>query len=154
MAGPTAIPFLMFDGVSVSMHPHARGEHTLLSFFPLAVSLSGWNYIEPGRWLPPISCRSQTQWHGELEQQRLWDLKNQSRAKYDHIWEDAFNDTVEDSIIQAEWFDSAIDAHIIVGRAKRIVTVGHAQLIPSPVFPLAAGNQFFQRLAIIESAVQ
>ena len=40
-------------------------------------------------------------WHGELEPQRLWDLKHLSRAKYDHIWEGAFNDSVEDSIILA-----------------------------------------------------
>ena len=64
-------------------------------------------------------------WHGELEQQRLWDYENLSRAKYDHIWEGAFNDTVEDSIIQAEWFDAAIDAHLKLGfkpRGARIVS--------------------------------
>ena len=63
-------------------------------------------------------------WHGELEQQRLWDYDNLSRAKYDHIWEGAFNDTVEDSIIQAEWFDAAIDAHLKLGfspKGARIV---------------------------------
>ncbi len=54
-------------------------------------------------------------WHGELEQQRLWDKENLSRAKYDHIWEGAFNDSVEDSIIQAEWFDAAVDAHLKLG---------------------------------------
>jgi len=54
-------------------------------------------------------------WHGELEDQRLWDKAHMSRAKYDHIWEGEFNDTVEDSIIQAEWFDSAVDAHINLG---------------------------------------
>jgi len=54
-------------------------------------------------------------WHGELEKQRLWDKEHQSRAKYDHVWEGHFNDTVEDSIILAEWFDSAIDAHLKLG---------------------------------------
>lgn len=54
-------------------------------------------------------------WHGELEPSRLYDLEHMSRAKYDHIWEGAFNDTVEDSIIQAEWFDAAIDAHTKLG---------------------------------------
>lgn len=64
-------------------------------------------------------------WHGELEQQRMWDYENLSRAKYDHIWEGAFNDSVEDSIIQAEWFDAAIDAHIKLGfkpKGARIVS--------------------------------
>lgn len=54
-------------------------------------------------------------WHGELEEQRLYDFEHLSRAKYDHIWEGAFNDTVEDSIIMAEWFDAAIDAHLKLG---------------------------------------
>ena len=63
-------------------------------------------------------------WHGELEEQRLWDYEHLPRAKYDHIWEGAFNDSVEDAIIQAEWFDAAIDAHLKLGfkpRGARIV---------------------------------
>jgi phage terminase large subunit len=65
-------------------------------------------------------------WHGELENQRLWDYKNLPRAKYDHIWEGAFNDSVDDSIIQAEWFDAAIDAHIELGfKPQGIKIVSH-----------------------------
>ena len=33
-----------------------------------------------------------------------------SRAKYDWIWEGMFNDTVEDALIEPEWFDACIDA--------------------------------------------
>lgn len=51
----------------------------------------------------------------ELEQERLWDYNNLSRALYDHIWEGKFNDSVDDSIIPAEWFDAAIDAHKKLG---------------------------------------
>lgn len=58
-------------------------------------------------------------WHGELEEQRLWDYEHLSRAKYDHIWEGAYNDTVEDAIIESEWFDAAIDAHIKLGFKPR-----------------------------------
>lgn len=58
-------------------------------------------------------------WHSELEKQRQWDFENMSRAEYDHIWEGAFNDTVENSIIKAEWFDAAIDAHIKLGFKPR-----------------------------------
>ena len=54
-------------------------------------------------------------WHGELENQRLWDYENLPRAKYDWIWEGAFNDSVEDALIQAEWFDACIDAHKTLG---------------------------------------
>ena len=52
-------------------------------------------------WFPP-----------ELEQERLDDYANLSRAMYRHIWEGEYNDEVENAIIPAEWFDAAIDAHI------------------------------------------
>jgi phage terminase large subunit len=51
----------------------------------------------------------------ELEQERLWDYQNLPRALYDHIWMGAFNDSVENAIIPAEWFDACIDAHIKLG---------------------------------------
>lgn len=54
-------------------------------------------------------------WHDELEAQRLWDYEHMSRAKYDWIWEGAFNDSVEDALIMAEWFDACIDAHKKLG---------------------------------------
>ena len=54
-------------------------------------------------------------WHGELEGQRQWDYEHLSRAKYDYIWEGEFNDSVEDALIKAEWFDSCVDAHIKLG---------------------------------------
>jgi len=53
----------------------------------------------------------------ELEHQRQWDYDNLPRAKYDHIWEGAFNDDIEDALIMAEWFDSCIDAHLKLGFA-------------------------------------
>ena len=46
-----------------------------------------------------------------LEAERQRDYKTLPRALYDHIWKGAFNDSVEDSIIKAEWFDAAVDAH-------------------------------------------
>jgi len=54
-------------------------------------------------------------WHGELESQRLWDYENLPRAKYDWIWEGAFNDSVDDALIMSEWFDACIDAHLKLG---------------------------------------
>jgi len=47
----------------------------------------------------------------ELEEERLDDLKNMTRAKYRHVWEGDYNDDVENSIILPEWFDACIDAH-------------------------------------------
>ncbi len=65
-------------------------------------------------------------WHSELEAERVWDLANLPRAEYDHIWEGAFSDHVENSIIPAEWFDAAIDAHIKLGfEPKGVKVVSH-----------------------------
>jgi phage terminase large subunit len=50
-----------------------------------------------------------------LEQERVHDFDTLPRAEYDHIWLGAYNDTVEGSIIAAEWFDAAVDAHIKLG---------------------------------------
>lgn len=56
-------------------------------------------------------------WYEEsgLEEERLWDYENRSRALYDHIWLGDNNDSVEDSLIMAEWFDACIDAHLKLG---------------------------------------
>lgn len=54
-------------------------------------------------------------WHGELEAQRVWDYNHLPRAKYDWIWEGDFNDSIENALIQAEWFDACIDAHKTLG---------------------------------------
>jgi phage terminase large subunit len=51
----------------------------------------------------------------DLEQERLFDLENKSRALYRHVWEGEPYDEVEDSIIPVEWFDAAIDAHVKLG---------------------------------------
>lgn len=55
-------------------------------------------------WFPP-----------ELEQERRDDYENLSRAEYDAIWENEYDDTVLGAIIPPEWFDAAIDAHIVKG---------------------------------------
>lgn len=47
-----------------------------------------------------------------LNKERLRDKKYLSAAKYAHIWEGAYSDTVENAIIEPEWFDACIDAHI------------------------------------------
>jgi len=54
-------------------------------------------------------------WNDEQEALRKWDHDHLPRAKYDWIWEGKFMDTVEDAIIQPEWFDACIDAHVKMG---------------------------------------
>ena len=58
-----------------------------------------------------INWRDNPWWNDASEALRKRDRQELTRAKYDWIWEGAFNDEVEGSIIKAEWFDAAIDAH-------------------------------------------
>jgi len=51
----------------------------------------------------------------ELDKLRRWDYENLPRAKYDWIWEGRFNDSIEDALILAEWFDACVDAHKKLG---------------------------------------
>lgn len=55
-------------------------------------------------WFPP-----------ELEAERLNDYNSLPRALYDHIWEGAYNDSVDNALINAKWFDACIDAHLKLG---------------------------------------
>jgi len=54
-----------------------------------------------------------------LEQERAHDNATLSTAEYLHIWEGQFNDEVQGSIIQVDWFNAAIDAHINLGFKPR-----------------------------------
>jgi phage terminase large subunit len=47
-----------------------------------------------------------------LEDERRFDYDNLPRALYDHIWLGKYNDSVDNAIIPAEWFDACIDAHV------------------------------------------
>ena len=54
-------------------------------------------------------------WHGELESERSFDREHKSDAFYRHKWLGHYNDEVENSVIPAEYFDAAVDAHIKLG---------------------------------------
>ena len=38
-----------------------------------------------------------------------------SKTRFNHIWHGAFNDDIEDALINGDWFDACIDAHIKLG---------------------------------------
>lgn len=38
-----------------------------------------------------------------------------SRARFNHIWEGAFNDSIDTSVITEDWFDACVDAHKKLG---------------------------------------
>jgi len=74
-----------------------------------------WTNFDENPWFP-----------AELEASRQQDFALLSRAEYDHIWRGFFNDTIENSIIKAEWFDAAIDAHIkLKFKAEGVSVVSH-----------------------------
>ncbi len=70
-----------------------------------------------------------------LEEERLDDEQKLSRPQYDHKWGGAYLEPVENAIIQPEWFDAAIDAHIkkgFEGRGAKIVAHDPSDLGPDP----------------------
>jgi len=50
-----------------------------------------------------------------LEQERIDDEQNMSPAQYRHKWHGDYLETVENAIIQPEWFDACVDAHLALG---------------------------------------
>lgn len=82
-------------------------------------------YEDELHYIVMVNWRDNPWWNEEQERLRLWDYENLSRAKYDWIWEGAFMDEVEDSIITAEEFDACIDAHKKLGfkpRGKKVAS--------------------------------
>lgn len=74
-----------------------------------------WTNYDENPWFPE-----------SLEAERQRDYKVIPRAEYDHIWLGHFNDSIENAIITAEWFDACIDAHKRLGfEPEGIVTVAH-----------------------------
>lgn len=61
-----------------------------------------------------------------LEQERLDDKKHLSASAYDHKWHGAYSDTVENAIIEPDWFDACIDAHLKLGfKPEGLEVVAH-----------------------------
>lgn len=60
-----------------------------------------------------LNWRDNPWWNEAQEAIRMHDFNTLPRAKYDHIWEGGYSDSVDDAIILPEWFDAAIDAHKI-----------------------------------------
>lgn len=79
---------------------------------------------------------------------RKWDYENLPRAKYDWIWEGAFYDGVEDSLIMPEWFDACIDAHKRLGFDP--VGIRLASHDPSDIGPDAKGYVFRHGSVILD----
>ena len=78
-----------------------------------------------------------------LEQERSDDYEVMSRAEYDHKWLGKYNDGIENAIIKAEWFDSAIDSHIKLGfkpRGQKILSHDPSDSGDAKAYALRHGN--------------
>lgn len=94
-------------------------------------------YEDDEHYIVVVNWRDNPWWNKAQEQLRSWDYDHLPRAKYDWIWEGAFSDSVDNAIIDAEWFDAAIDAHKKLGfEPKGQIVVSHD---PSDKGPDAKG---------------
>jgi len=62
-----------------------------------------------------------TEWfiQSGLEQERLDDKDKLTTAAYEHKWLGKYMDTIDRTIIQPEWFDACVDAHLELGIKPR-----------------------------------
>ena len=61
-----------------------------------------------------------------LEQERVYDKQHMTEALYNHVWEGAYYDSVDNCLIPTAWFDAAIDAHIKKGfKAEGAIVAAH-----------------------------
>lgn len=61
-----------------------------------------------------------------LEQQRKRDKEIMPRAKYLHVWEGHYGDSVDNAIIYPDWFDACVDSHKKLGiKTEGIKVVSH-----------------------------
>ena len=71
-----------------------------------------------------INWRDNPWWNAEQEALRRWDYENKPRAEYDWVWEGKFNDSVDNALIKAEWFDACVDAHKVPRLEKSFKPMG------------------------------
>lgn len=97
-----------------SMNPGSQADPMSQRFLePFMADLKRDGYYEDDQHLIiEMNYRDNPWFPAELEAERQWDYDNLPRAVYNHIWEGAYLDEIEGSIIPVEWFDAAIDAHI------------------------------------------
>jgi len=83
-------------------------------------------YEDDMHYIVKINYRDNPWFPESLEQERQLDFRLLPRALYDHVWEGAFNDSVENALVYAEWFDACVDAHVKLGFTPRgAIVVAH-----------------------------
>lgn len=112
----------------ISANPMSMADPFSQRFIvPFQRQLDQYGYYEDDLHLiVKINYRDNPWFPRSLELERQHDYTHLPRALYDHIWEGAFNDSVENNIIYTEWFDAAVDAHKRLGfRPQGALIVSH-----------------------------
>jgi len=88
---------------------------------PYQASLERDGYYEDDLHLVILMNYTDNPWFKDsgLDRERLWDYDHLPRALHDHIWLGKFNDSVSSALIEADWFDACIDAHLKLGFEPR-----------------------------------
>jgi len=81
-------------------------------------------YEDEDIYLAKVNWRENPWFPDELDKERQ-KMEHEQPRKYSHIWEGECNADYADSIIQPEWVDAAIDAHLRIGfKAQGIQSMG------------------------------
>ena len=112
----TLVPSIRAAGSEIWMtaNPRSSKDPFSLRFIkPFEKELLSKGYYEDDLHLIIVINYMDNPWFpNELEKDRLFDLENKSRAKYRHIWLGDYDDSIDNALIQSEWFDACIDAHV------------------------------------------
>lgn len=112
----------------MSANPQSRQDPFSQRFLvPYEKELTKNGYYEDDLHLIIVVNYTDNPWFPDvLEQERLHDKEALSLAEYEHIWLGKYNDSVENALIQADWFDAAIDAHVKLGfKPQGVQVVSH-----------------------------
>lgn len=108
---------------------------------PYQKDLDKYGYYEDDmHYIVKINYRDNPWFPDVLEAERLNDKLMLPKALYDHIWEGDFNDSIENALILAEWFDACIDADEVLG--FKPLGINYSAHDPSDIGPDAKGYAF------------
>ncbi len=99
--------------IIVTFNPYDETDETWQRFIvPFKERLDRDGFYEDEDYLIIKMNYRDNPWFPEELEREMQRCKIENHGKYLHIWEGETNSDYEDSIIQPEWFDAAIDAHI------------------------------------------
>lgn len=127
----TVLPTIREEASEIWMSAN-RGSSTdpfsvnFLKPYEKLLRANGGYYEDDNIIIVEINWRDNKWFPDVLNQQRIRDMEILPQAKYRHIWEGEYSDTVDNAIILPDWFDACVDAHVKLGfGAKGIEIVSY-----------------------------